>query len=219
MSDATYQQLLDLMAGGALVAAVVALWRRSLSAIVRTLAFQGLAVAAVALLLGIKHHEPAQLAVAIITLIVKVGFVPAILLRIVTSLPDRQETERLVNPTATLVVAAVTIVAAFGATQPLVRLTPSPESNLLPTGFAVVLVAYLGLVTRRNAVTQIVGFLTLENGVALVAVLAAAHVSLASELAVSLDVLLAVLVLQVLTTRMRSKVGAFDLDHLQELRD
>ena len=96
---------------------------------------------------------------------------------------------------------------------------PSPEGDALPVGFAVVLIAYFGLVVRRNAVVQIVGFLLLENGIAVVALLASAGVSLTVELAAALDLLLAVLVLQVLTTRMRAKYGAFELDHLRELTD
>ena len=81
------------------------------------------------------------------------------------------------------------------------------------------LIAFFGLVVRRNAVVQVVGFLMLENGIAAVALLAAAGVSLTVELAVALDLLLAVLVLQILTTRMQAKYGGLELDHLSELTD
>ena len=87
-----------------------------------------------------------------------------------------------------------------------------PRDQLIPVGFAIVLVAFFGLVARRNAVAQLVGFLLLENGIALVALVATARVSLVLELGAALDLLLAVLVLQVLTSRMRSKFGALDLD-------
>ena len=81
------------------------------------------------------------------------------------------------------------------------------------------LIAFFGLVVRRNAVAQIVGFLLLENGIALVALLLSAGISLTVELAVGLDLLLAVLVLQVLTSRMQAKYGALELDHLKQLAD
>lgn len=219
MSEATYAQLLDLAAGVALVAAVLALWRRSLLAIVRILAIQGVAIAAVAFLLGLHRDEPSALALAAVMLALKAGIIPAVLARVVRDAPHQRETERLVNTTATLVAAAFLTVVAFGATRGLVRLAPGPETEVIPVGFAIVLVAYFGLVVRRNAVTQIAGFLLLENGIALVALLATAGVSLAVELGAALDLLLAVLVLQVLTTRMRSKFGALDLDRLQELAD
>ncbi len=83
----------------------------------------------------------------------------------------------------------------------------------------IALIAFFGLVVRRNAVAQVVGFLLLENGIAVVALLASAGISLTVELAVALDLLLAVLVLQVLTTRMQAKFGGLELDHLNELAD
>jgi hydrogenase-4 component E len=219
MSAETYRQLLNLAVGVVLVAAVAALWRRTLRAIVRILALQGVAVAAVALLVGIYRDETGHVAVAIVFLLVKAAIIPFVLLRIVRDAPEQRETDPLVNVATTLLFAAALTVVAFAATRGLVRLIPSPEADALPVGFAVVLIAYFGLVARRNAVVQIVGFLLLENGISIVALLASAGVSLTVELGAGLDLLLAVLVLQVLTTRMREKYGALELDHLSELAD
>jgi hydrogenase-4 component E len=219
MDAETYRQLLDLAVGVALVAAVAALWRRSLRAIVRILAIQGGAVAAVAFLLGGYRDEPAHVAVGVLFVAVKVVVIPVVLLRVVREAPEQRETEPLVNVATTLLAAAALTVVAFAATRGLVRLLPSPEGDALPVGFAVVLIAYFGLVARRNAVVQIVGFLLLENGITIVALLASAGVSLTVELGAALDLLLAVLVLQVLTARMRAKYGALELDHLRELTD
>ena len=74
-------------------------------------------------------------------------------------------------------------------------------------------------VTRRRALSQVVGFLLLDNGIAATAFLATAGVPLIVELGVSLDLLLVVLVLQVLTARMRLEFGHSDLDALRELHD
>jgi hydrogenase-4 component E len=108
---------------------------------------------------------------------------------------------------------------AYATTRHIVALDPSPQTKAIPIGFAVILIGFFVLVTRRNAVTQIVGFLLVDNGIALVAFLATAGVPLVVELGVALDVLLAVLVLQVLANRMRAKFGAMDLDQLRELHD
>ena len=215
----TYRQLLNLAVGLVLVAAVAALWRRSLRAIVRILALQGAAVAAVAFLVGSYRDEAGHFAVGVLFIAVKVLLIPTLLLRVVRDAPEQRETEPLINVAATMLAAAALTVVAFAATRGLVRLAPSPEADALPVGFAVVLIAYFGLVARRNAVVQIVGFLLLENGITIVALLATAGVSLTVELGLGLDLLLAVLVLQVLTSRMRAKYGALELDHLSELAD
>ena len=73
--------------------------------------------------------------------------------------------------------------------------------------------------SRRHAISQLVGFLMLDNGIAAVAFLIAGGVPLVVELGASLDVLLVVLVLQVLSGRIRAEFGTLDLDDLSELKD
>ncbi len=219
MTTDTYRQLLGLAAGVMIVAAVLALWRRSLSAIVRILAAQGLALAAIAVLVGAYHHEVSDIAVGGMFVVLKVVVIPAVLLRVVRDTNNQRQSEPLVNVSTTIVGAAILTVVAFAATRGLVGLHPSPEADALPAGFAVVLIAFFGLVVRRNALVQVVGFLMLENGIAAVAVLAGAGISLTVEMAVALDLLLAVLVLQILSARMQTKFGGLELDHLSELTD
>ena len=105
-----------------LVAAVLALWRRSLRAIVRILAAQGAAVAAVALLVGIYRRDAADVAVAVLFVALKVVVIPTVLGRVVRDAPDQRESEPIVNVAATLLGAAVLTVAAFAATRGLVSL-------------------------------------------------------------------------------------------------
>jgi hydrogenase-4 component E len=219
MTDTLFVQLLDLAAGLALVCAFVALWRRGLVPIVRALAVQGVAVAGVALLLGIHEDDLELVAVAVLVLSLKAVVIPGVLLRIIGESAERRETEPLVNVPASLLAAAALTMLAYAVTRDLVSLDSAPQVQAIPIGVAILLIGFFALVSRRNAVTQIVGFLLLDNGIALVAFLATAGLPVIIELGVSLDLLLAVLVLQVLAARMRTKFGALDLDRLQELRD
>ena len=82
-----------------------------------------------------------------------------------------------------------------------------------------VLLGFFVLVTRRRALSQVVGFLLLDNGIAATAFLVTAGVPLIVELGVSMDLLLVVLVLQVLTARLRVAFGDTDIGELRELRD
>lgn len=219
MSDTLFIQLLDLAAGLMLACAFVTLWRRSLVAIVRALAVQGAALAAVPLLLGVHESDVEPIVVAALVLGLKAVVIPRVLLRIVTRSAETREVEPVVNVTASLLAAAALTLLAYATTRDLVALDDAPEIRAVPVGVAVSLIGFFVLVSRRKAVSQIVGFLLLDNGIALVAFLTTAGVPLVVELGVALDVLLAVLVLQVLTARMRSKFGALDLDQLNELRD
>ena len=130
-----------------------------------------------------------------------------------------REVQPRVNTSASLLVAAALTVFSYAVTRPVVVLDPTPSTHAVPLAFAVVLIALFVLATRRRALTQVVGFLMLDNGIAGLAFLATSGVPLLVELGASLDLLLVVIILQILSGRMRVKFGHTDLDDLQELRD
>lgn len=219
MSTSTYASALGLEAAAVLLCAVVTLWRRSLSAIVRALAIQGLALACVAMVIGLHQHDVGLIVVGLLVLVAKAIVVPILITRVVRSDPGSRETQPLVNVPASLVAAGGLTFLAFAATRSVTSLVPTTAGRLIPIGIAAMLVGFFALVTRRKAVSQIVGILLVDNGVALVAFLATAGVPLLVELGASLDVLLAVIVLRVLATQLHSRLGSFDLDQLTELHD
>jgi hydrogenase-4 component E len=212
-------ELLDLACGVFLLAAVAVLWRRDVAAQTRLLAVQGTALAALAVILGADAHYPELYAVAAGVGLLRAIVLPRLLRRAVTAGAEDRETRPLMNVGASLLTAAALVLLAYAVAQPLVRLDDTASARALPVGLSVVLIGLLVLVTRRKALTQITGFLLLDNGITAVAFLAAAGVPLLVEFGVSFDLLLAVLVLRVLTTRLRAVFGGADLDDLRELRD
>ena len=74
------------------------------------------------------------------------------------------------------------------------------------------------IVSRRKALTQIVGFLVLENGIALLAALCTYGIPLIVELGVSLDVLMGFLVMQVIVYRIRDTFESIDVEQLSQLK-
>ena len=89
MSDATYGQLLELAAAVALIASIVMLWRRSLEAIVRTLAVQAAAIAATSLLIGLHGGLIAEIAIAAVTLALKAVLIPWLLMRLLRTTTEQ----------------------------------------------------------------------------------------------------------------------------------
>lgn len=240
MTSGAYTQLLDLACGVLLLCAVVVLWQRELAVLVRVLAVQGAALAAIAAVLGAHERRWGLLVVAAGVGVLRAGVLPYLLRRALGAhtggaadppppaayrspyredVSEARETRPVVNVAASLVTAALLTLLAYAAARPLVALHPTPATRALPVGLAVVLVGFFVLVARRRALAQVVGFLTLDNGITATAFLAASGVPPIVELGVSFDVLLAVLVLHVLTTRMRAAFGGTDLDDLRELSD
>ncbi|MFY9919642.1 MAG: hypothetical protein WAL26_14750 [Mycobacterium sp.] len=220
MTDVGFATLIDLAAGGLTLAAVLIVWRRDLRAIVRLLAWQGVALAAIPIVRGLHDNDRALVAVGAAVLVLRAAVLPWLLTR---ALAAEQQTQReatpLVNTAASLLITAVLTVVAFAVTRPLVSLEPSAVVNAVPAAFAVILIALFVMTTRRHAVSQAAGFLMLDNGIAASAFLLTAGVPVIVELGASLDVLFAVLVIGILTGRLRRAFGGADLDRLQELRD
>jgi hydrogenase-4 component E len=219
VSRSLYGQLLDLGCTAFLLCAVLVLWRRRLSGVVALLAGQGLALATVVLTRGVHAHDGRLVVVAGLVGLLRGVLLPRLVARALTRSGAGEQTEARVNVPASLLAAAVLTLLAYAVTRPVTALAPGPATRAVPAGMAVVLIGFLALITRTRAVSQVVGFLLIDNGITLIAFLTTTGVPLVVELGVSLDVLLAVLVLQVLTGRMRVAFGDTDLDELRELAD
>ncbi|MCW2887069.1 MAG: hydrogenase-4 component [Streptosporangiaceae bacterium] len=219
MSDASFSQLLDLACGVFLLAAVGVLWRRRLTALVRLLALQGTALAAVVALLAAHERSVELAAVAAIVAALKAVVVPRLLWRTLAASGQPRETAPLANITASLLAAAALTLVAYAAADPLVALTGTTAGHAVPVGLAVMLIGFFTLATRRRAVSQVTGMLLIDNGIDAVAFLTTAGVPMVVELGVSLDLLLAVVVLQILTARLHAVHGVTGLDELRELHD
>jgi hydrogenase-4 component E len=220
MTPGTYTGVLDLAAAAFLLTAVLIVWRRDLHAIVRLLGWQGVALAAIPLTEGIQQNDAALITVGVLVLLLRAVVLPLLLTRAVgVEAHERRESTPLVNTTASLLITAALTVLAYAVTRPIIALDPSPATRAVPAAFAVILIGVFIMVSRRRAVSQAVGFMMLDNGIAGTAFLLTAGVPLIVELGASLDVLFAVLVLGLLMGHMRLAFGDTDLDQLRELRD
>ena len=220
MSEQLFTQLLNITVGAMLLTAVLILWRRELSSIITVFTVQGVALAATVALIAVEEGSAELAVVAALVLVLRAGVLPWLLRRTLAQAgPNRRETKPLVNVVTSLLVAAGLTLLAYAVAQPLVALDPSPAGHAIPAALAVALIGFFVLVTRRLALSQLVGFLLLDNGITAVGFLTTAEVGLVVELGISLDVLLVVLVLQVLKSRIREAFGRTDIDELRELHD
>lgn len=219
MTDPLNSQLLNVACGLFLLTAVGVLWRREVRALITMLTVQGVALTAIAALLAAQHRSAEAAGVAIGVGIIKAGLVPWMLRRVHARVPDARETRPLVNVSASLLAAAGLTLLAYAAARPLVALAPTASAHAAPVGIAVALIGFFLAATRQRAISQIIGILLIDNGIAAVAFLASGGVPLVVEFGVSADLVLAVLVLQMLTSRLQQTHGPTDLDELRELHD
>lgn len=201
-------------AGGLMLTAVLIVWRADARDAARLLAIQGASLAVLVLTLGLDERESELIGVAALVLAVKAGLVPwavrTTAARVMTEAPAR------LTPGAALLATTLLTTAAFWAARPVVSAT---GQTAVPVGFALLLIGFFVMMTRRDALAQLVGFVVVDNGIATAAFLSAGGVPLVVELGVTLDVVLVVLILRVLLHRIQRAFGSTDLDALRELAD
>jgi hydrogenase-4 component E len=219
MSEDLFAYLIATTTGLLLITAVLQVWRQSLTASIRLLAVQGVALAGLVVTLGLEERNPEVIGVAVLVLGIKALAMPWALTRTARVTGAVREESPLINPTAGLLIAAVLSVLAYVVAAPITAVVTGPAASAVPIGLALMLTGFLVMLTRRSALSQLIGFVMLDNGIATVAFLTSGGVPLVVELGVTLDVLLVVLILRVLTGRMQLTHGGTDLDDLRELCD
>jgi hydrogenase-4 component E len=195
----------------------VVLGTTRLSAGIRALAVQGwlLGLLPLALATSLSFHI-AVLAVG--TVLVKGIVLPYFLLWAIREAAIRREIEPHIGYIASLVLGAFAVALAFAIAAHL----PMPEDRqalLVPVALATVMIGFIVLTSRRKAITQVVGYLMLENGIYLFGLTHAETVPFLLELGVLLDVFVGVFIMGIVVFHINREFDSLDSARLTELRD
>ena len=218
MSTETYHQLLAGTTGLLLLTAVLQVWGRSLMRAIVLLSLQGLALAGLVLTVGLYAGEPQAPLAALLVLGIKAVAMPWAMARSARLIGETRERKAEVNTAVELIGAAALTLVAYAVSGPIMA-GRTEAAQAVPVGISLVLLGFWQLLIRRSAITQLVGFLLLDNGIAAVSFLVSGGLPLTIELGASLDVLLVVLILGVLVVRIRETHGHVDITELRELHD
>jgi hydrogenase-4 component E len=156
---------------------------------------------------------------AALTLILKVIALPWILHRLIQRLGAQWDSEPLVNIPTTMLVGLVLVIFAFGLAQPISMLATTITRHTLGIALAVILLSFLMMIARRKAVTQVIGFLAMENGLFFAATSATYGMPMVIELGIALDLLVGVFILGIFFFQIREQFDSLDLHHLEALKE
>jgi hydrogenase-4 component E len=212
-------QLLNLCAALLLMLSFAMLAQRRIVTLVNLLAVQGALLLVATVLLARRTGQNHLYLSAALTLALKVCFLPWLLHRLIRRLDVYWDTEPLLNIAGTMLVGVLVVVFAFGLAQPISALASTTMRNSIGIAVAVVLLSFVTMITRRKAMSQVVGFLSMENGLFFGAMSATYGMPMIVELGVALDVLVAVLVLGVFFFQIREQFDSLDLHHLESLKE
>jgi len=212
-------QLLNTLAALLLLLSFAMLSQRRIVTLVNLLAVQGALLCTATLLLAWRTGASHLYLSAALTLTLKVIFLPWLLHRLIRRLDVYWDTEPLLNITGTMLIGVLVVVFSFGLAQPISALASTATRNAIGIAVAVILIAFLTMITRRKAMSQVVGFLSMENGLFFGAMSATYGMPMIVEFGVALDVLVAMLVLGVFFFQIREQFDSLDLQHLESLKE
>jgi len=206
-----------LLAGGLVVIRFMLLYQDRLYSLLNVYALHALVLALAVAWQAAIQDAPHLYVTAAIALGFKAGIIPLALHRIIERLGIHREIETVVGIGLTMLVgiglvalAMVVMLRVTGGAAPIAR-------EDLAFALAVVLLGLLVMTTRRNAVSQVVGFMSLENGLVLAAT-GARGMPLVVEISVAFSILIAFIVIGIFLFRIRERFDTVDIIALDQFR-
>ena len=212
-------QLINLLAAVLLLLAFAMLSQRRILSLINLFAAQGVVLFLATVLVAFVTHQSHLYWSAGLTLVLKVVLLPWILHRLIRRLNVKWDVETLLNIPTTMLVGIVLVILAFNLAAPISHLAGTVTRSTLGIAMASVLLSFLMMITRSKAVPQVVGFLSMENGLFFAATAAVYGMPMVIELGVALDVLVASLILGVFLFQIRERFDSVDTRHLEKLKE
>src|SRR3990172_9307967 len=212
-------QLINLFAALLLLLAFAMLTQRRILSLINLFALQGFVLVLSTGIVAYSTNQNNMYYSVMLTVVLKVLLLPWILHRLIRALNVRWDVEPLINIPATMLIGIVLVIFAFNLATPISQIAGTVTKSTIGIATACILLAFLMMITRRKAVSQVIGFLAMENGLFLAATSATYGMPMVVELGIALDVLVATLLFGVFFFHIRETFESLDIHHLEKLKE
>jgi hydrogenase-4 component E len=206
-----------LLAGSLVLVSFMELYQDRLYALLNVYALHALVLAASVAWQAFVQDAPHLYVTALIALVFKAVVIPVALHRIIVRLGIHREIEKAIG-VGVAMLTGIGLVALSMVVM--LRVTPGADPLAredLAFALSVVLLGLLMMITRRNAVSQVVGFMSLENGLVLAAT-GAKGMPLVVEISIAFSILIAFIVIGIFLFRIRERFDTVDVQALDRFR-
>src|SRR5450759_4994985 len=169
-------------------------------------ALQGLLLTLTTALAAYSLDNPHLYISAVLTLVLKVIFIPWMLRREVIQMNTHRDIEALHNKTLVMMAGASLMVFSYYVLHPIVQTTSPVMLNALAVSLSVVLLGMMLMISHRQAVAHVVGFMSIENGLFFAAIVATKGMPMVVELGVAFDVLVAAVLFGIFFFHIRTSI-------------
>ena len=214
-----YDQAILMSAAIVLLTSFVMLAQARIVPLIHTFAWQGALLAITTALVAYVTNHPHLYISAGMTFVLKALLIPWMLHRLAVRLGIHRDIEVLAYPSMTLLAGAGLVVFGYYVAIPIVQLSTLVTRNTIAVSIAVVLLGMLLMISRKKAISQVIGFMSIENGLFFSAVVSTYGMPMVVELGIAFDVLVAAILFGVFFFQMRASIDSLDVDRLNRLRE
>lgn len=215
----TAAQINSFIAAFVLLAAFGMLVQKRIYSLIRLFAWQGLFLSISTAIVGYVANRHHLYISSVLTLSLKVVLLPYILHVLVIRLKIRKQAETVLNIPLTMLIGIALVIFSYHLTAPVRELSTLITRSTLAVALATVMIGLLMMITRKHAVTQIIGFLAMENGLFFAATSATYGMPLVVELGVALDVLIAAFIFGIFFFHIHSTFDSLDVKQMSRLKE
>jgi hydrogenase-4 component E len=212
-------QLINLFAALLLLLAFAMLTQRRILSLIRLFAAQGFVLALSIVVVGYATEQPDLYRSAGVTFGLKVVALPWFLHWLIGKLNVQWDIEAVVNIPVQMLIGIVLVIFAFNLAAPISEIAGTITRSTLGIAMASILLSFLMMITRRKAVSQVIGFLAMENGLFFAATSATYGMPMVVELGILFDLLVASLIFGVFFLQIRETFESLDIHHLEKLKE
>jgi hydrogenase-4 component E len=214
-----FDQAVLLFAAFVLFTSFIMLAQARVVPLIHAFAWQGALLAVTSALVAFVTNHPHLYLSAGLTLVLKAFLIPWLLHRLAVRLDIHREIEPLKHPSLILLAGAALVVFSYYVALPIVHLSTLTTRNTIAVSQAVVLLGMLLMISRKKAISQVIGFMSIENGLFFLAVVSTYGMPMVVELGIAFDVLVAAILFGVFFFQMRASIDSLDVDRLNRLRE
>jgi hydrogenase-4 component E len=181
---------------------------------------QSAAISLLLILAAFEEFSPLLIIAVVATVAVKLAFAPYFFFRLIKRHQLKFSVSTYLNTPFTLaVIAGLVALVRTDFFKPLVILAPSGHGLPLVTSVATLLISLFLMINRKGALSQMIGILSLENGIVAFAVFAGLEQSPALQLGITFDIMIWIIIATVFATMIFRRFGSLDVTAMQELTE
>ena len=186
--------------------------------LIKILAFQGIVVSLIPLVIG-HQLDAGGVAFTVVTLLIRGVVIPVAILVAIKRVAIRQEVEPIVGPHISLLAALLLLVSAFYVSGKIDLTVAGRSELLLPTAITLLVAGMFLLMSRRNAIAMVLGYMMMENGIYLGGTTVSTRAHHIVEFGILLDVLAGVMLMAVILQNIKRTIDDVDTSLLRTLKD